>query len=489
MICVEKHMESTSTTILIVDDEPLTAEFYEAVLAEHGYHDTRLCYDSREVLNIVKTTPLAVILLDLNMPHISGEELLAQITEQYPEIPVIVITAVDRVETAVECMKRGAFDFMTKPVDEARMASAVRNARRLCELQDQVQIFQANETRIEPRDPERFRGIVSVSPLMKRMFVQLEAIAKTPWPVLITGESGTGKELIARAVHELSERSGEFVAVNVAGLDGTMFSDTLFGHRKGAFTGADATRHGLIEQANQGTLFLDEIGDLDQQSQVKLLRLLQEGEYYPLGADRPSRSGARVVVATNADLEQIQHEGKFRRDLYYRLVSHRVHVPPLRERSEDIPVLFTHFLHEAVETLQRTPPEVQPQLYAYIEKYAFPGNVRELQALVYDVLGRHPGGRVTVESVRDYLQNVAGASPGNSGGVSEALGADCADPESAGAAALIRQFGGFPTLKQVEVWLTDEALRISAGNQSAAATMLGVSQSTVSRRAKQTDSA
>ena len=474
-------MESAHASILIVDDEPLTAEFYQAVLAEHGYSDTVLCHDSRVAMELVSSKPLSVILLDLNMPHVSGEQLLPQITERHPEIPVVVITAVDRIETAVDCMKQGAFDFMTKPVDEARMVGAVRNARRLRELQDQVQIMQQNESRVEPHNPERFRGIITVSPLMKRVFVQLEAIAATPWPVLITGESGTGKELIARAVHDLSGRSGEFVAVNVAGLDGTMFSDTLFGHRKGAFTGADGARQGLIEQANRGTLFLDEIGDLDQQSQVKLLRLLQEGEYYPLGADRPSLSGARVVVATNADLELLQQEGAFRRDLYYRLVSHRIQLPPLRDRAEDIPVLFTHFLHEACDTLERSPPELQPELLEYISRYRFPGNVRELQALIYDVVGRNSGERVTIDAVRGYLQGVSGSAPD-----AEAADAGGDGAEVPTAAGLIRSFGGFPKLKDVESWLIDEALRISGGNQSAAASMLGVSQSTISRRAKPT---
>ncbi len=482
-------MNSVNSVILIVDDEPLTAEFYEAVLIEHGYSDTLVSSDSRTVMELIAHTPVSVVLLDLNMPYLSGEEILSQITERYPEIPVIVITAVDRIETAVECMKGGAFDFMTKPVDEARMVGAVRNARRLLELQDQVQIMRQNENRNEPDDPRRFRGIVTVSPLMKRVFVQLEAIARTPWPVFVTGESGTGKELIARAIHDLSERSGELVAVNVAGLDGTMFSDTLFGHRKGAFTGADATRQGLIEQANRGTLFLDEIGDLDQQSQVKLLRLLQEGEYYPLGADRPSRSHARIVVATNADLEQLQQEGTFRRDLYYRLVSHRIHLPPLRERSEDIPVLFTHFLHEACETLGCSVPQVQPELFDYISRYRFPGNVRELQAMVYDALGRHTGGRLSIETVREYLRNTDAGAAGNGTTWSGPGEAAAREQDASEAATLIRRFGGFPKLKDVEAWLIDEALRLSGGNQSAAASMLGVSQSTVSRRAKQNTSA
>ncbi len=481
-------MNTVNSVILIVDDELLTAEFYEAVLAEHGYSDTLICSDSRTVMELVAHTPVSVVLLDLNMPYLSGEEILSQITERYPEIPVIVITAVDRIETAVECMRRGAFDFMTKPVDEARMVGAVRNARRLRELQDQVQIMQQNENRDEPDDPQRFRGIVTVSPLMKRVFVQLEAIARTPWPVLVTGESGTGKELIARAIHDLSERSGELIAVNVAGLDGTMFSDTLFGHRRGAFTGADTTRQGLIEQANRGTLFLDEIGDLDQQSQVKLLRLLQEGEYYPLGADRPSRSRARIVVATNADLEQLQQEGAFRRDLYYRLVSHRIHLPPLRERSEDIPVLFTYFLHEACETLGCSVPQVQPELFDYISHYRFPGNVRELQAMVYDALGRHTGGRLTIEIVREYLRNTEAGLSDNGTPWSGSGETAMREQDASEAAALIRRFGGFPKLKDVEAWLIDEALRLSGGNQSAAASMLGVSQSTVSRRAKQNTS-
>ena len=217
---------------------------------------------------------------------------------------------------------------------------------------------------------------------MYSIFQYVETIARTALPVMITGETGVGKEMIASAIHKLSGREGAFVPVNIAGLDDHLFSDTLFGHRRGAFTSADSSRKGLIEQASNGTLFLDEIGDLHVESQVKLLRLLQEGKYYPLGADVPKSSNARTVVATNREIQFLRDSESFRNDLYFRLQSHHIHLPPLRERTGDIPLLVAHFLESAAERLDQEIPTPAPELLTLLETYQFPGNVRELQGMV-----------------------------------------------------------------------------------------------------------
>lgn len=466
-------MEQQEPHVLIVDDEELASELYQAMLEEHGFRRPLCCNDSREVMDILKRESISVLLLDLNMPHISGQELLRRVSTDYPEIPVIILTGVDKVETAVECMKVGAFDFMVKPVDDNRLANSVRHASQIRALQSEVRILAGPGTQVELKNPDAFSEIITVSPDVRKTLAYIEAVADSPKAVLISGESGTGKELAARAVHQVSGRKGEFVSVNVSGLDDTMFSDTLFGHKRGAFTGADRDRGGLVERAAGGTLFLDEIGDLELGPQVKLLRLLQEGEYYQLGADRPQKAQTRIVAATNADLYRKQADGTFRRDLYYRLISHHVELPPLRRRPEDIPVLFDHFLAETAATLSKRAPTVPDQLYTLLVAYSFPGNIRELQSMVYDALSRHQGGVLSLGSFREHMER------SRDGAISGAVETDNLDHSGPGR---ISYSGEFPKLSEVEEYLVQKALAKADGNQSIAARLLGVSQSTLSRR-------
>ena len=241
----------------------------------------------------------------------------------------------------------------------------------------------------EPAHPEVFADIVTRDSSMLAIFKYAEAVAPTTLPVLITGETGVGKELIGRCIHAASGRSGSFVPVNVAGLDDTLFADTLFGHVKGAYTGADAAREGMVAKAGEGTLFLDEIGDLAPESQIKLLRLLQEREYYPLGTDRPRPASARFVFATNLDIAKAMGDGKFRKDLLYRLRSHHIRIPPLRERPSDLPVLLDHFFQKAAKVVGKDQPPVPRELLPLLGSYAFPGNIRELEGMVFDAVVRH----------------------------------------------------------------------------------------------------
>lgn len=458
-------MNGDGPLILVVEDEIVTSELYATILDAHGIGQVLQCQDSRDVLPALDQREVAVILLDLNMPYISGQELLRRISVDYPEIPVIILTGEDNVDTAVECMKEGAFDFMAKPVDENRLVNAVGHALKIRQLQDEVQTLSEADRR-ELSSPDAFAGILTASPAMYKVFRYVEAVAASPKSVLVTGESGTGKELIARSIHMVSGRDGEFVPVNVSGLDDTVFSDTLFGHSKGAFTGAQTVRKGLIEKAAGGTLFLDEIGDLEIGAQIKLLRLLQEHEYYPLGSDTPHRSNARIVAATNADLQQKQKDGSFRKDLYYRLISHHVHLPPLRERPMDIPILVNQFVEDTAAGLKRQKPRIPRELYTLLSTYSFPGNIRELQSLIVDAVSRNNSSVLSLAFFKAYMREQKAPEPSTDEPVD----------------ATISYSGEFPTMREVEEYFISEAMKRSAGNQSIAAELLGLSQSTLSRR-------
>ncbi len=323
-----------------------------------------------------------------------------------------------------------------------------------------------------PEHPEVFSDIITQNPAMYAIFRQVESIAVTGDTVLITGETGVGKEKIAEAIHRLSGRTGAFIPVNTAGADDHLFSDLLFGHEKGAFTGADSDRRGLIEQASGGTLFLDEIGDLAMESQPKLLRLLEDGQYYRLGDDTPRTSEARTVVATNRTIESLMTDGTFRDDLYFRLRTHHVHLPPLHERKEDIPLLVTHFLKRAAEAFGKKIPVPPPELFTLLETYHFPGNIRELEGMVRDAVSRHKGGVLSTASFRQEIDEQTsvlhgGALPGaGEVGFAEAL---------ASARSL-------PSLKEVEPLVIAEALKRADGNQTIAARLLGVSRKALSSR-------
>ena len=299
---------------------------------------------------------------------------------------------------------------------------------------------------------------------MYAIFQYVEAIAQTVLPVLITGETGVGKEKIASAIHKLSGRVGAFVPVDIAGLDDHLFSDTLFGHQKGAFTGADSSRKGLIDQASDGTLFLDEIGDLSLESQVRLLRLLQEGKYYPLGEDIPKTSNARMVVATNREIHFLRNSDTFRRDLYFRLQTHHIHLPPLRERAGDIPLLVSHFIEKASKSLGKTISAPPPELFSLLAKHRFPGNVRELEGMVLDAASQHKGGALSIVSFRDKIRQKPLAS------------AETVFAEELSALSKL------PSLKAGEQLMIAEALKRANGNQTVAAELLGMSRQALHNR-------
>ena len=456
--------------VLLVDDEPALLRSASLLLRAAGIAPIHTLDDSRLVLPHLADDAIGVVVLDLTMPHLSGQALLQQITAHDPDLPTIVMTATHDLETAVQCMQAGAIDYLVKPVDKHRLVSSVRRALERRALRAEV----GSSTECLLPDTQRqhaaFAEIVTQHTTMHALFRYVEAIARSPQPVLITGETGTGKELMARAVHRLAAPRGDFVAVNVAGLDDSVFSDTLFGHTRGAFTGADRPREGLIMRAEEGTLFLDEIGDLALVSQVKLLRLLQEGSYYPLGADRPRQSRARVVVATNRDVVQDVQAGRFRTDLYYRLRAHHIQIPPLRARRDDLPLLVHRGLATAAAALHKPVPTPPPALYQLLNTYAFPGNVRELEAMLFDAMARHEGGSLSLQAFKDAI---GAARPLLAG---ERLSVPALPSQSPWGAEIL------PTLKETEDALIAAALRHADGNQGVAAGLLGLSRQALNKR-------
>jgi DNA-binding NtrC family response regulator len=462
--------------ILIVDDELNILKAYATLLKMNGLTTVATESDSRRVMDIMNAGGFDAVVLDLFMPHISGMELLPRLRELHPQVPVIIVTAAYELERAVECIKLGAFDYLVKPVEPERLLNCLKKAFECRALADQVTSLRDHLVEDRFDNPAAFEEIVSCSRKMRAIFQYLEVIAKSPQPVLITGESGTGKELVTRAIHRLSGCKGDLVSVNLAGLDDTMFSDTLFGHKRGAFTGADQHRDGLIVKAANGVILLDEIGDLGEASQIRLLRLIQEREFYPVGSDTPSKSEVRIVCASHKNLKEMVASGRFRNDLFFRLNVHHVDLPPLRNRKEDLPLLLEHFIHQAAKTLAITPPSYPKELLDLLAVYHFPGNVRELQGIVFDAVARSKSGKLSQEPFRQVM--ASGHTPA---AVPTTYDTPGQDPRQG---MLEEIWGHFPTLDEAENYLIEAAMKIAKGNQGTAATMLGLKRQTFNIRLK-----
>jgi len=459
-----------SLPILLVDDEVHILHSFSVMLKSAGIKNIVTIDDSRKVMPFLSENRAALVVLDLSMPYISGIEILTKITHDFPEIPVIIVTATNELATAVECMKSGAYDYLLKPVEKNRFLSAIKKTLEIGYLKKEVSSLKHYLLSDDLKKESAFSHIVTTNKKMQAIFKYIEVISNSPFPVLITGETGVGKELVAKAIYLSGTGYNNFTAVNVAGLDDTMFSDTLFGHKKGAFTGAESFRDGLISQASGGLLFLDEIGDLNQQSQVKLLRLLQEKEYYQLGSDLPKKTDARVIVATNRDIKSLLQEEKIRKDLYFRLSAHHIHVPPLRERVDDIHFLVEHFLEKAANALNKKKPTPPPELVTLLSTYDFPGNVRELETLIYDAVSRHESGVLSLETFKNIIKMARERSGQNLPDLT---------PTTRGIDQLLKSF---PTLKQAEMFLIERALERAKGNQGIAASILGITRQALNKR-------
>ncbi len=459
--------------IIIVDDEEDILETESVLLTINGYSNVLTCSDSRKAYNLVDQYPQCIIVLDITMPHVSGIDILTYINRNHPDVTVVMLTGHNDVETAVQCIKKGAFDYIVKPVDQSRFITSVKKAIEHRTIKQEAERLGQHLLNGDLKNPTLFKEIITKDKKLDNIFKYIEAVAPAPLPILITGETGTGKELFAKALHDASGVAGQFVCVNTAGIDDTLFSDTIFGHEPGAFTGAQKCRKGLIEKAEGGTLFLDEIGDMRTESQVKLLRLLQEGTYYPLGAEVEKRSSARVVAATNRPIEELQADTNFRKDLFYRLKSHHIAIPPLRERNDDIPLLAEHFLYRAALQQNKKKPTAPRELYTILSNYSFPGNIRELQGMVFDAVSRHSSGTLSCDSFKEVIYS---SKPKD---ITKLPLQQKDDP--------IQFPSPLPTAREIELELISEALKRSGGNKKLASEMIGMARQTFRNKVKELD--
>ena len=365
--------------ILIVDDDRSLREFLEIFLASEGYR-VDSCEDAASALKTLRKGDVDCVLSDIKMPGMDGVSLLMEIKARWPNIPVILITAFASLDSAVEAMREGAWDYVTKPFQIDELKEIIERA--LDAGKENISVAH-DIHHLEEGMPYTLGRMVAKSAKMKKIFELIPRVASSPSSVLITGESGTGKELVARALHNLgSRRDHPFVVINCGGIPENLLESELFGYVKGAFTGADRDKEGLFARAHMGTIFLDEIGELPLALQVKLLRVLQEKAFCPLGSTKERSVDVRIIAATNRDLEKEVMEGRFREDLFYRLNVIHIHIPPLRERPEDIPILVQYFMEKYSKEQGKPVQGISSYAMEALKNYPFPGNVRELENIV-----------------------------------------------------------------------------------------------------------
>lgn len=394
--------------ILIVDDEIDALELMQELFESKGYISMTAA-NGLEALNIIRNQEPDIILTDIRMPEMDGMQLLQVITKEYPAIPVIMVTAHGTIETAVEAMKMGAKDYILKPL---RLDEILAKVERITQLSS---LIKENEYLLNKlQQTYDFTNMIGKTDKVQELFKLVKDVASTNTTVLIGGESGTGKELIANAIHYNSSRvKRPFVKVNCGVLAESLLESELFGHVRGAFTGAIKDKIGRFEMANGGTLFLDEIGDISLNMQLKLLRVLQEGEFERVGGTETIKVDVRIIAATNKDLEAAMEEGTFRHDLYYRLNVIPIEVPPLRERVEDIKYLIHHFIEKFNKVYGKNIQEVEPQALSLMEKYSYPGNIRELENLIERIVVLDKSGMIKVTDLPGYIRQSSRGKGGN----------------------------------------------------------------------------
>src|SRR6266571_351656 len=378
--------------LMIVDDDPVTCEMLCELFAAEGFA-SRFVQSGDAAVSLLADEPLDVLVSDIRMKTpFDGLALLDHVRQQYPHLPVVLMTAFGSVETAVRAVKQGAFDYVSKPFDIDALVATVRRALAT------RPIVESGRTVIDEEEPQT-AGLVGRAPAMLEVYKMIARVADSPAAVLITGESGTGKELVARAIHAHGERADKpFVAINCGAITETLLETELFGHIKGSFTGAIANKQGIFEQAGQGTVFLDEVSEMSMGLQVKLLRVLQEKEIVPVGGAAPIAVHARVIAATNRDPEELLASNGFRQDLLYRLNVINLRLPPLRERSEDIPLLVSHFLRKHTRE-GGTPPRVDDAVLTALVNYSWPGNVRELENVIERAVTLNQIGPIAIDDL------------------------------------------------------------------------------------------
>ncbi len=364
-------MEASDYSILVVDDEPNMRKVLSALLGGEGY-DVETAESAARALDLLKTEQFHAMITDLRMPEMDGLELLKRVRQLQPRLPVIMLTAHGTVDTAVEAIKQGAFDYLSKPFDKSEITGVIDKALRSYEA--------SQADLVDPDRKPSEHPLIGEHPLMKDIFRMVEKVAASPSTILITGESGTGKELVAQLIHDRSERARKpLIKLHCAAIPSTLLESELFGYEKGAFTGAVTSKPGRFELADGGTLFLDEVGDIPLEMQVKLLRVLQDQQFERVGSVKTLKTDVRLVAATNRDLQQGVHDGRFREDLFYRLNVVPIHLPPLRERKTDIPLLADHFRRKFNARLNRNVQSITPAAIDKLVNFQWPGNIRQLE--------------------------------------------------------------------------------------------------------------
>jgi DNA-binding NtrC family response regulator len=380
-----------TSRILVIDDEPVVCKSVKKILERKG-HSVDMAHRGKDGLDLIDRNNYDILIVDLKMPGVDGLEVLKLVRESHPSIPVLMITGFASVENAVESMKLGAFDYIQKPFSPDELVLTVEKALETRRLKNENILL---KKRLKGED--KFPGIIGNSKKMLDVFDLVEKVATTSATVLITGESGTGKELVARAIHNLSKRSDKrFVAVDCGAFSSELMKSELFGHMKGSFTGAVSSKKGLLEIAHGGTIFFDEISNMDLEIQSKILRVLQEREFVPIGGTEPRRVNVRVISATNQDLKKMVGEGKFREDLFYRIYVVPIRVPPLRERKEDIPSLVYYFLQKYSPD-KKDHAGISSDALKRLIDYEWPGNVRQLENKIQRALILSVGKRIEIE--------------------------------------------------------------------------------------------
>ncbi len=471
-------------SVLIVDDDPTQRRLLQAVIEKQGYR-VETAESGDAALDRVASSPVDVMLLDLIMPGMDGMETLDAVKKRLPDLPVIVLTASGGIETVVSAMRAGAVDFFVKPASPERIAVSIRNALKVQTLSGEVQRLTRKAANVSG-----FADMIASAAAMQQVVRLGERAAQSDIPILVTGDSGVGKELVAQSIMAASKRAGgPFIAVNCGAIPENLVESTLFGHEKGSFTGAVGKHMGKFQEADGGTLFLDEVGELPLDMQVKLLRVLQEGEVDPVGSKRPVKVNARIISATNRDLTELVAAGAFREDLFYRLNVFPIEVPSLRSRREDVPALVRHFIGRFNAQEGKSIVDAAPETHALLSSFDWPGNVRQLENAVF---------RAVILADGDYLTpadfpQISGLTPdiqsrtAVAGDISPAAVELMAGGGEPAPVEIMDAGGNLRSLEDIERDLIEFAIETYAGRMSEVARRLGVGRSTLYRKVREYD--
>lgn len=451
-----ESIPAKNTPVLVVDDDEGLLLSMKATLISAGLPEPALVSDSRRVIELLQVYRFPLVLLDLMMPLLGGMEVLRQIKEKFPETDCVIVSAMDDVPTAVQAMSTGACDYLVKPLNRDKLVALVRSHIERYRFQDDLARLGRKKVFDNLKNPDAFDHLIAEDESMALVFHQVEAVAGTDYSVVISGESGTGKEVLARVIHRLSSRfKAPFYAVNMASFSKTLFEDEFFGHARGAYTDAGSERRGFFEAADNGTLFLDEITELDPSLQAKLLRVIEEREFYRLGSSEIRNVDVRIIAATNRDIPEEILKGRFRADLFYRINTYNIKIPPLRDRQKDILPIARHFLKVHAGANKKKIVDLDPQLCDRLLGYAFPGNVRELENIIAAAVLLEKDKYLSLASARALLPYEG--------------------PER-------RRHIELLTLEELERRHIERVLEATGGNRPKAAKILGINVSTIYRK-------